>query len=128
MADYTVANLKEIDDSAVKFGLAPDVEARFGRKPLDSERSGVSYQRLASGVRQPFGHRHTSQEETYVVVAGSGRVKLEDEVLELRTWDTIRVAPGTMRCFEAGDDGLEYLAFGAGEPETPETVQGWWSD
>jgi mannose-6-phosphate isomerase-like protein (cupin superfamily) len=111
MAEYTVANLKEIEDSAVKFDMPPGIEARFGRRPLGSEKSGVSYQRLAPDVRLPFGHRHTDQEETYVVIGGSGRIKLGDEVVELRTWDTIRVAPGAMRCFEAGSEGLEYIAF-----------------
>ena len=128
MADYQIANLKEIEDSAVRFGMSPDMESRFGRKPLEAESSGVSYLRLAPNVRQPFGHRHDDMEETYVVVGGTGRAKLDDEIVELSTWDTIRVAPGTMRSFEAGDHGLEYLAFGAGEPETGELVQGWWSD
>ncbi len=131
MPRYTVRNLKEIEDSAVAYGLAPDLEARFAREPLEAERSGVSYQRLAPNVRQAFGHRHREQEETYVVVGGGGRVKLEDDVVALRRWDALRVAPGTMRCFEAGPDGIEILAFGAhggsGSGDA-ETEPGWWSD
>jgi uncharacterized cupin superfamily protein len=107
----------------------PDgIEARFARRELGAEQSGVSYQRLGPGVRMPFGHRHGDQEETYVVVAGSGRIKLDDDIVDVRTWDTIRIAPGTMRCVEAGDEGIEYLAFGAGEPEQAEMVEGWWAD
>src|SRR5947207_12874767 len=90
------------------------MEARFARKPLEAERSGISYQRLAPGFRGPFGHRHAEQEETYVVVSGGGRVKLEDGVHELRQWDALRVAPRTGRGFEAGPNGMELLVFGAG--------------
>ncbi|HSK17221.1 MAG TPA: cupin domain-containing protein [Gaiellaceae bacterium] len=127
MPGYSVENLKEIEDSAVAFGLSPDVEARFARAPLGAERSGVSFQRLAPGVRQSFGHRHADQEETYVVLAGAGRVKLGDEVVDLRPWDALRVSPDVMRCFEAGPDGLELLAFGAGEAGEAEVVPGWWA-
>ena len=126
MSDYKIANLKEIDDSAVEFGLAPNMEARFGRKALEAERSGISYQRLAPNFRGPFGHRHEAQEETYVVVAGSGRVKIEDEVHDLRQWDAVRVAPATARGFEAGPDGLELLAFGAGDSGDAEVIADWW--
>jgi mannose-6-phosphate isomerase-like protein (cupin superfamily) len=113
----------------VKFGLSPDVEARFGRKELDAQQSGISYQRLAPNVRYGFGHRHSDQEETYVVTSGGGRVKLGDEIVEVRQWDAIRVAPETMRNFEAGPDGLELVAFGAGDVgDAPEMVQDWWDD
>ena len=128
MSDYKIANLKEIDDSAVEFGLAPSMEARFGRKPLEAERSGISYQRMAPNFRGPFGHRHEAQEETYVVVAGSGRVKIEDEVHDLRQWDAVRVAPSTARGFEAGPDGLEFLAFGAGDSGDAEMLADWWTE
>ena len=128
MSDYKIQNLKELDDSAVKFGLSPDMEARFGRGPLGAERSGISYQRLAPNFRHPFGHRHEAQEETYVVVGGSGRVKLEDEVRELRQWDALRVAPQTGRGFEAGPEGLELLVFGAGASGDADMLDNWWSD
>ncbi len=133
MAGYTIANLKAVEDMAVKGGLSPGVEARFATASLQCERSGLSYQRLAPNVRMPFGHRHGEQEEVYVLVSGSGRVKLEDEVLELRQWDAVRVAPETTRAFEAGPDGAEILAFGAprtgaGAASDAEMLPGWWSD
>jgi mannose-6-phosphate isomerase-like protein (cupin superfamily) len=130
VAGHDVRNLKELDDSAVRSGLSPDLEARFAREALGCEQSGLSYQRLAPTFRQPFGHRHRQQEETYVVVGGSGRVKLDDEIVELRQWDAVRVAPGTTRQFEAGPEGLEYLAFGAPNvgPGDAEVVEGWWSE
>src|SRR5438094_1226438 len=111
---FTHQNLKQLDDSAVEHGLAPNLEARFARKALESERSGLSYQRLAPNFSQPFGHRHGDQEETYVIVGGSGRMKVDDETIDVVQWDAVRVAPETMRAFEAGGDGLELLAFGAG--------------
>jgi mannose-6-phosphate isomerase-like protein (cupin superfamily) len=129
MAGYTLKNLKEVEDAAPRFGLAPDVEARFARDALDAEASGFSYQRLAPNARQRFGHKHAEQEEIYIVLGGSGRVKLENEVVELRALDALRVAPETTRCFEAGPDGLELLAFGPRRGENDaELIPGWWSD
>jgi mannose-6-phosphate isomerase-like protein (cupin superfamily) len=130
MADYTIANLKEIEDSAVKFGYAPDLEARFARGPLETQGVGLSYQRLAPNVRMPFGHTHKEQEEIYVVVGGSGRVKLDDDVQEVEQWDAVRVAPETARCFEAGPEGIELLAFGsgAGGVQDAEPLPAWWTD
>ena len=126
MSGYEIANLKELEDSAVRFGLAPDIEARFARTALEAEHSGLSYQRLAPNFRAPTGHRHEQQEETYVVVSGSGRVKLEDGVHELRRWDAVRVAPQTARGFEAGPEGMELLVFGAGESGDVEMLSDWW--
>ena len=134
MSDYTKANLKsDVDDQAPKFGLSPDLEGHFARSELDLEQSGVSYQKLASGYRIPFGHTHAEQEEVYVVVAGSGRLKIGDELVEVGQLDAVRVAPGAWRAFEAGPDGLELLAFGSRRGMAPdandgEMEQGWWSD
>jgi mannose-6-phosphate isomerase-like protein (cupin superfamily) len=126
---YTIRNLKEVDDAAPAFGMAPDVEARFARKPLESQKVALSYQRLQPNVRMPFGHTHPDQEEIYVVLAGSGRAKVGDEVVELRPWDALRVDPETMRAIEAGPDGVEYLAIGGpiGETNDADMVQGWWA-
>ena len=115
MSSYTIKNLMDVEDSAG--GRAPGLEGRFARKYLDSEHLGVSYWRYAPGVRSPVGHSHREQEEAYVVVAGSGRIRLDDEVQPLRQWDVIRVSPETVRAFEAGDDGLVLIAIGADRPE-----------
>jgi quercetin dioxygenase-like cupin family protein len=129
MSDYTIVNLREVEDSAPKSGLGPTLSARFPKRQLGCRIGAVSLQRLAAKARTPFGHRHVDQEELYVVLAGSGRVKLDDEVVELRRWDAIRVAPETMRAFEAGPEGIEFLAYGApiAEESDAELVQGWWS-
>lgn len=129
MADWTIANLKhDVADAAEQYGMAPDMEARFGRTPLGLEGGGVTYQRLAPGYVLPFGHRHDSQEEAYVVVAGSGRVKLEEDVRELRQWDVLRVPHQIARCFAAGPDGLELLVVGFGEHGDVEMLEGFWGD
>jgi mannose-6-phosphate isomerase-like protein (cupin superfamily) len=126
MPDYTRINLKEIEDSAAE--RAPDLEARFGRKHLDSEHLGVSYFRYGPGFRSPMGHSHREQEEAYVVVSGSGQMRLDDEIVELRAWDVVRVAPAVVRGFEGGPDGLELIAIGADRPEGGDGVRvdEWW--
>ena len=61
--------------------------------------------------------------------SGSARIKVEDEIVELGQWDAIRIDKDTMRDVEAGPDGVEYLAFGAGDdPSEVEMAQGWWTD
>jgi mannose-6-phosphate isomerase-like protein (cupin superfamily) len=131
MADYTKVNLKDdVEDQAPNFGLAPNLEARMARVPLQLEQSGLSYQRLAPNFRVPFGHRHKTQEEVYLVVSGSVRVKLEDEIVELKQWDAIRVPKETMRGFEAGPEGVEIVAVGAPHtgPGDAEVEQDYWTD
>ena len=128
MPDYTIKNLMEVEDSAA--GRGPGLEARFARKHLNSEHLGVSYFRYAPGFKAPYGHRHREQEEAYVVAAGSGRMRLDDDIVELRRWDVIRVAPGVVRAFEGGADGLELIAIGADRPEggDGEMVTDFWTD
>jgi quercetin dioxygenase-like cupin family protein len=127
VAEYSKVNLREVENMAPRFGLS-GLEARFPRRELGSELGAVSLQRLDPGARQPFGHRHESQEEHYVVLAGSGRINLDGEVVELREWDAVRIPATVMRALEAGPDGLEFLAFGAPLGESPSalTEDGWW--
>lgn len=127
MASYTLRNLGEIEDSATKFGFGETHEARFANDALETERTGVSHHRIKRGKRQPFGHRHVEAEEVYVVLSGSGRVKLDDEVLELGPLDAVRVAPGVMRAFEAGPEGMEMLAFGPRHDRDGALAPGWWT-
>jgi uncharacterized cupin superfamily protein len=117
VAGYTLLNLKrDVEDAGERFGYAPNMEARFARKALGLEQSGLSYFKLAPGFRVPFGHLHTEQEEIYLLLSGSARVKLGDEVLDLQPMDAVRIPASTMRGFEAGPEGAEILAFGA--PDT----------
>ena len=114
MSDFTIVNFKEIEDSAAD---REGMEARFARKHLDSDHLGISYFRYDPNFRTPFGHRHREQEEAYIVVSGSGRIRLDDAVHELRQWDVVRVSPMTVRAFEAGDGGLELIAVGSDRPD-----------
>ena len=129
MAAYTKTNLKDIDSSAPE-GAADNLEARFGRRHIESEHLGVSYFRYGPGYRAPYGHRHREQEEAYVVVSGSGRMRLDDDIVDLRRWDVVRVAPQVVRAFEGGPDGLELIAVGADRPPDGdgELVKDFWTD
>ena len=131
---FTLRNLKEdLQDLGSNFDGAPDLEFRAATKALELEESGLTYQRVPPGYRFPYGHTHKKQEEVYVVVRGSGRMKLDNEIVELNEWDAVRVPPGTWRGYEAGPEGLELLVIGApnlGE-DPREDVNGerdWWSD
>jgi mannose-6-phosphate isomerase-like protein (cupin superfamily) len=129
MAGYTTVNMKEVEDQAPKFGVAPDLEARFARVALEAELIGITYQRLAPNFRIPWGHTHKTQEEVYVLVSGSGRMKLGDDVVEMKPWDAVRIHKDTMRSFESGPEGAEVIAVGApGGPGDAEMEQNWWSD
>lgn len=129
MADWTLRNLRDdVDDAAAQYGMSPDLETRFGRKALELEGGGFSYQRMAPNYVLPFGHRHAKQEEVYVVLAGSGRVKLDEEVRELKQWDALRVAAPVARGFSAGPDGMELLVIGFGDGGDAETIDGYWDE
>jgi mannose-6-phosphate isomerase-like protein (cupin superfamily) len=125
---YTLMKLTDIEDSAPKSGLGGVQEARFAKDALDTEDTGFSYHCLKAQQRQPFAHKHQRAEEVYVVLAGSGRVKLDEEVVELHTLDAIRVAPAVTRAFEAGPDGLELIVFGPRCDGDGEVLMGWWVD
>jgi len=131
---FTLKNLRnDPDDVGANFDGAPGLEFRLATKPLELERSGISYQRIPPGVRFPYGHTHEKQEELYVVVRGSGRMKLDDEIVPVGEWDAVRVPPGTWRGYEAGPEGLEILVLGA--PNLGDDPRGdvegrrdWWAD
>jgi mannose-6-phosphate isomerase-like protein (cupin superfamily) len=130
MSRYTRINIEDVDDAAVGFGLSPGLEARFARKALGSSVVGVSRETLAPGFRVPFGHTHRDQEEVYVVLRGNGRMKLDDEIVDLAEGDIVRVAPGVWRCAEAGTEGMQMVAVGApiADENDAEIEQGWWAD
>ena len=129
MSSYTKRNLKEVENQAPKFDMPVEMDARFARTSLEGETLGLTLMKLAPNFRIPFGHKHEGQEEVYVVVRGSARIKVEDEIVELEEWDAIRFDKDTMRNVEAGPDGVEYLAFGAGtDPTDAEMAPHWWTD
>ena len=131
---FTLRNIKDdLEYICSRFDGAPGLEFRAATKPLGLEQSALSHQRVPPGYRFPYGHTHLTQEEVYVVVRGSGRMKVDDEIVELREWDAVRVPPGSWRGYEAGPDGLELLVVGA--PNLGEDPRGdvegrrdWWAD
>jgi len=126
---HTKANLRAVEDSAPKFDMPAEMQARFARTAIEGETLGLSLFKLEPGFRIPFGHKHATQEEVYVVVKGSALVKVDDEVVELGEWDAIGFGKDTSRNMKAGPEGCEYLAFGAGDdPKEVEMTLGWWSE
>ena len=129
---YTLTNIKrDVEDVGPRFDGAPDLEFRQATAALELEQCGFSYQRIPPGCRFPFGHTHRTQEEVYVVLRGSGRIKLDDEIVELTEWDAVRVPPGTWRGYEAGPEGLEIMVIAAPHIDQRDDVEGqrgWWAD
>jgi mannose-6-phosphate isomerase-like protein (cupin superfamily) len=125
-AGYTKINLGQVEDAAVANGFGDRWEARVARQPLASQRTGLTYFRLHPGRRSPFSHRHGQAEEIYVILQGTGKIKLDDEVIEVRRHDAIRVSPQVARALEAGPEGLEFLATGAHHPGDGEPVDDPW--
>ena len=130
---FTLRNIKaDLEDLGPKFDGAPDLEFRAATEALELEESGLAYQRVPPGYRFPYGHMHRKQEEVYVILRGSGRMKVDDEIVALKEWDAVRVPPGAWRGYEAGPEGLELLVFGAPSlgPARREDVdgrRGWWA-
>jgi mannose-6-phosphate isomerase-like protein (cupin superfamily) len=126
--NYAKKNLRDVQDSAAQHGLSATQEARFPRSDLGAEQTGMNFLVVKPGQREAFAHRHRTAEEIYVVLAGSGRVKLDGEIVALTALDAVRVSPGVTRSFEAGSDGLEVLVFGPRVESDGEMVEGFWDD
>jgi mannose-6-phosphate isomerase-like protein (cupin superfamily) len=127
MADYTKRNVSELKDSAEEYGVGEAMSVRFPTKELDAEETGMGHHFLKPGKRQSFGHKHDKAEEVYFIVSGSGRVRLDDETVELEKADFLRVAPSVMRRFEGGDDGLEFISFGTRHEGDGDIDPGFWA-
>ena len=131
MGGYTVRNLKEVENQGLNFGLdANDLELRMAKDPLECTGCGISYLKMGPGYRAPWGHTHKTQEEIFILINGSARMKLGDELIDMKPFTAIRVSPETMRGYEAGAEGAELIVIGT--PRTgggdADTVQGWWAD
>ena len=123
---YTIRNLREVEDLAAKHGFGDVQEARFPRDDLEAQSTGLMYLILRPGKRSAFGHRHKEAEEVYIVMNGSGQVKLDAETVDIGPLDAIHVEPGTARGFAAGSDGLEFLAFGPRVSGDAEIIRDFW--
>jgi mannose-6-phosphate isomerase-like protein (cupin superfamily) len=123
---YTRINLAELEDAAPANGFGHRWEARVAREALEAEETGLTHFRLRPGKRSPFAHRHANAEEVYVILTGRGRVKLDDELVDVRPLDSIRVSPSVVRAFEAGPDGLAFIAFGRHHGADGESIDDPW--
>lgn len=129
MPSYIKINLSDVKDRAPDYGMAEFGEARFARQTLGAEHIGLAHYKINPGQRIGFGHRHGEAEEVYVVVAGSGRFRADDDVFDVTRQDVVYCPPSVARAWEAGGDGMEMLAFGSHvEGEQTEMLQGWWAD
>ena len=125
---YTIFNLREAEDMAVKHGFSDKQEARFPWRDLDAESTGVALLKVKAGQRQPFAHRHDRAEEIYVVLSGSGQIKLDDETLDLKPMDAVRIAPQVARSLQGGAEDMEVLAFGPHHEGDTEMVEDLWDE
>ena len=123
---YAKTNLRTVQDSAAEHGLSEIQEARFPRADLAAEQTGMNLLTIKPSQREAFAHRHAKAEEIYVVLSGAGRVKLDDELVELTPLDAVRVSPGVTRALEAGPEGLEVLIFGPHVEGDVEMVADFW--
>jgi len=124
---YGHTNIDDLEDLLPKYGMAELGEARYVREDVGAQGIGISHYRMNPGKRTGFGHRHKEAEEMYVVLNGSGRVKVDDEIVDLRARDVVRVAPAAVREFEAGPQGMELLATGTHVEGDGEMLQNWWT-
>ncbi len=125
---HTLVNIADLEDLAAKYGYGEMGESRFAADALEAERTGVAHFYLRPSTRQMFAHRHHRAEEIYLVLEGSGRVRIEDEIVDLRTLDAIRIAPEQTRQFEAGPEGMRFVAVSARARDDAEIVKDWWTD
>ena len=113
-----------------RFGVDPeDYQVRLLRDPLGCESVSISYVRLGPNWKRSMGHAHPDQEEAFVVVCGRVQAKIGYEIVELETWDALRVSPGTVFAMRAGG-GEEAILVAAGAPHTElertKFVPGFW--
>jgi mannose-6-phosphate isomerase-like protein (cupin superfamily) len=87
---HTQIQLTDVEDAAPANGFAGRWEARAAREDLDAEQTGLTHFRLRSGKRSPFMHRHERAEEVYVILSGTGRIKLHDEIFDVHARPTAR--------------------------------------
>lgn len=127
-AGFTLLNLDDVKDLAPNFGYEEIGEARFANDQLGTGQTGLSFHRVKPGKRQAFGHVHEEAEEVYVVIGGSGRIALDNEIVTVGPLDALRVGPEVKRAIEAGPEGIELLAFGARHEGDGEILPGWWPD
>lgn len=105
-----------------RYDLDDVVEARYVREQLDAAQVGLTHYRLPPSKAQGWAHRHTTAEEIYVALNGSGTISVDEQAFDLQPLVAVRVAPASARELYAGPDGLEVLVFGTHSPGDGEMV------
>lgn len=124
---YKHLKLTDLPDQAPSFGV-DSLEARVARSELGARSIGLTSYSVKPGRRLGFGHRHDQVEEIYAIILGTGRFKLNDDVVDVTAGDVVYCPPQVMREWEAGDDGLEVLAFGGHVEGDGDMIARWWDD
>lgn len=94
------------------------VEAQHGvfkplRQPLGVSAFGINELELPPGAEGPeHDHANDGQEEVYVIVRGSGTIRVDGDEAELRPGRYVFLAPGTRRQMVAGGQGLAWVGIG----------------
>jgi quercetin dioxygenase-like cupin family protein len=125
--DFKHLKLSEIEDQAPSFGV-DSLEARPARTELGAQAIGLTSYTVKPGRRVGFGHSHDDVEEVYLVTSGSGRFKVDAEIVAVGPGEVVYCPPQVMREWEAGDDGLELVAFGGHIEGDANMRPGWWTD
>lgn len=70
----------------------------------------VSINNLPAGASVPFIHSHKENEEIYIITEGSGTFKIDEDIVELKKGDAIRVSPnGKRQLFASENNGISYI-------------------
>ena len=123
---YKHLNINDIEDQAPAWGV-DSLEARPVGTALGAEAIGLTDYRMKPGRRLGFGHSHDAVDEVYVVTSGSGRFKLDDEIVEVTAGAIVYCPPAVVREWEAGEDGLDLVAFGAHAEGDGNMFPEWWT-
>ena len=132
MGQHSIVRVTDVPDMASEVGMDPDhFEIRFLREALALRNFAVTFERFGGGWRPTRGHRHTVQEEVYLLVSGRAQAKLDDEVVDLEPWTAVRVPPQTARAFRAaGEEDAVFVAIAAPQAgfDDVEFIQDYWVD
>jgi mannose-6-phosphate isomerase-like protein (cupin superfamily) len=99
MADFTATSIGKLADLGnYERGKV------FTKDSLNATGTEVSFQLMPGGSQTPFFHKHKENEETYIFLSGSGRMQLDDDVIDVAEGTLVRIAPPVMRCIQATTD------------------------
>ena len=91
-----------------KISVTEDARTELHDK-LELTGAEVSVNNLPAGVSVPFVHSHKENEEIYIILSGKGKAVVDDETIELKQGDYVKISPAGRRQFFAAEDcGISY--------------------